>query len=126
MKSENIEFREGYQTFFSLLHQYQIPLVILSAGGLGTLSIKKYLEYHQCNYDNISLIGNEFIRDEKGKAVDFQQPLIHSLNKSETVLQSFPEIFTKVRERRNVILLGDSPNDVQMIDGFEYQNLLKI
>jgi hypothetical protein len=31
MKSENIQLRKGYQTFFSLLQQYHIPLVILSA-----------------------------------------------------------------------------------------------
>jgi hypothetical protein len=31
MKSEGVLLREGYQTFFSLLHTYQIPLVILSA-----------------------------------------------------------------------------------------------
>jgi 5'-nucleotidase len=125
MQSENLQFRTGYQTFFSLLHQYHIPLVILSAGGLGTLSIERYLENHQCKYDNISLVGNDFIWDKTGKAIGFKEPIIHSLNKSETVLKELP-VYAKIQERKNVILLGDNPNDVQMIEGFAYKNLLKV
>ena len=126
MKSEKLELREWYQKFFSLLHEHRIPLVILSAGWLWILSIEMYLKNHNARLDNIFLVGNDFIRDEAGKAIDFKKPLIHSMNKSETVLKDFPEIYEKIHERKNVILLGDSPSDVQMIDGFAYDTLLKI
>ncbi|GHW02361.1 hypothetical protein AGMMS50249_1470 [candidate division SR1 bacterium] len=126
MHSSNIQLRDGYQTFFSLLYDHHIPLVILSAGGLGTLSIQQYLENQGVFYDNISLIGNEFTWDQHGKAIGRKEPLIHSLNKDETILQAFPEVYSQIESRKNVILLGDNPNDTKMIDGFDYKNLIKI
>jgi hypothetical protein len=41
------------------------------------------------------------------------------------VLKDFP-FYGEVAERKNVMLIGDSPDDVDMILGFEYENLLKI
>ncbi|MDR0283156.1 MAG: hypothetical protein LBI53_07960 [Candidatus Peribacteria bacterium] len=90
------------------------------------MSIEMYLKNHKVRFDNIFLVGNDFIRDEEGKVIDFKKPIIHSMNKSETVLKDFSEIYENIQERKNVILLGDSPSDVQMIDGFEYNTLLKI
>jgi len=66
-------------------------------------------------YDNICLIGNEFVRD-RDKAVDFKKPIIHSLNKDETVIKEFPKIYEKVKDKKNVILLGDSISDIQMLE----------
>jgi 5'-nucleotidase len=90
------------------------------------LSIEKYLENQNSLYKNISLIGNEFIWSDNDVAVDFKKPIIHSLNKDETAIREFPEIYKEIEDKKNVILLGDSIGDTQMIDGFEYDNLLKI
>jgi 5'-nucleotidase len=35
-------------------------------------------------------------------------------------------IFDFVKDRKNVILLGDGIDDIGMIEGFDYDNLLKI
>lgn len=125
MKSQNINLREWSKKFFELLNKNNIPIVILSAWWLWTLSIEKYLENQNSMYDNIYLIGNEFVRDGD-KAVDFKKPIIHSLNKDETVIKEFPKIYEKVKDRKNMILLGDSISDIQMVEWFEYNNLLKI
>lgn len=45
------------------------------------------------------------------------------MNKDETMVKDFPEIFEAVKNRKNVILLGDNIEDVAMIDGFEYENV---
>jgi hypothetical protein len=55
-------------------------------------------------YSNISLIGNDFVWDKNDVAIDFKKPIIHSMNKDETVLKDFP-IFEKIKDRKNVILL---------------------
>lgn len=125
MKSENLKLRYGSELFFELLYKHNIPLIILSAGWLWTLSIEKYLENNNCMYSNISLIGNDFVWDKNDVAIDFKNPIIHSMNKDETVLKDFP-IFEKIKDRKNVILLWDSPSDTDMIKWFEYDNLLKI
>ncbi len=125
MKSQNINLREWSKNFFDILNKNNIPLIILSAGWLGTLSIEKYLENQKTLSKNIHLIWNEFIRDWDN-AIDFKRPIIHTFNKDETIIQAFPEIYEQVKNKKNVILLWDSLSDVKMIDGFEYDNLLKI
>lgn len=125
MQSQNINLRKWSAEFFELLNKNNVPLVILSAWWLWTLSIEKYLENQKSLYPNIHLIWNEFIRNGD-KAIDFKKPIIHTFNKDETIIESFPAIYSKVKDRKNVILLGDSLSDVKMIDGFEYDNLLKI
>ncbi len=126
MKSQNIELRDKSKEFFDLLENNNIPLVILSAWWLGTVSIKKYLENQKSLHQNIYIIWNEFIRDNNDKAIDFKRPVIHTLNKDETAVKNFPEIYKKVKERKNIILLGDSIGDIKMAEWFEYDNILKI
>lgn len=123
MQSHTINLREGVTDFLSLLAQHNIPLIILSASGLGTLAIRKVLEDNECLYDNITIISNEYDRDETGKALAVKQPIIHSMNKDETALRQHP-IFADVANRKNVVLLWDSPNDIKMIHGFVYETLL--
>lgn len=38
----------------------------------------------------------------------------------------FPEVYSNIKNRRNVLLLGDSIGDLGMIEGFEYETLLKV
>jgi len=125
MKSQNINLREWSKVFFEILNKNNIPLLILSAWWLWTLSIERYLENQKSLFKNIYLIWNEFVRDGD-KAVDLKKPLIHTFNKDETVIEEFPEIYEKTEHRKNVILLWDSIGDVKMIDWFKYDNLLKI
>jgi len=47
------------------------------------------------------------------------------LNKKEIFVKDFPA-FSDVKERKNVILLGDGVDDIDMIEGFDYDNLIKI
>ena len=35
-------------------------------------------------------------------------------------------VFGKIKHRRNVLLLGDSVDDIKMIEGFEYDEIIKI
>jgi len=55
--------------------------------------------------ENIKIISNDFEWDKNGKAINYKKPIIHSFNKSETVLKDRPEIYEKVKNRTNVILL---------------------
>lgn len=123
--SERLRLRESAKDFLEFLRARQIPLVIMSAAGLGVEAISLFLKNQNCLFENIYIISNEFVWDENGNAIGIKQPIIHSLNKDETILKDFP-FFSEVAERKNVMLIGDSPDDVDMILGFEYENLLKI
>ncbi|MFC1656364.1 hypothetical protein ACFL14_00130 [Patescibacteria group bacterium] len=119
------QFRENTLEFIDLLHNNKIPLVIMSAGGLGE-AIPMLLKQEKRLYENVYIIANSFKWDKSGKAIDYKLPIIHAANKDETLIRDFPEINKAVQGRQNVILLGDGLGDVGMVDGFDYRNLIKI
>lgn len=76
-------------------------------------------------YDNIHIITNNFEWDEEGNAVSVRKPIIHSMNKDETSIKKYPA-YNLIKDRRNVLLLGDKIGDIGMVNGFDYGCLIKI
>ncbi len=125
VRSGHIDFRDHAFEFVHRLDQLEIPLVILSASGLGD-AVPIFMESTGCNLPNVHYIVNSMIWDAEGRAIDFETPTIHSLNKDETAIDDCPVIRAAIKDRVNVLLLGDSVSDVEMVTGFPYQKLLKI
>ncbi len=125
VKSEKVKFREGTSKFLDFLHKYDIPLVILSSAGLGMESIQMYLKNKKRLYKNIHIISNSFEWDKEGYVVSINKPIIHSMNKDETLIKKFP-FYKIIKNRKNILLLGDTLEDIGMIEGFPYKNLIKI
>ncbi len=125
-KTDLIEFRDWIKDFFEFTFKSNIPVIIISASWLWLESIESILENHNLNFSNIKIISNNFIWDEDWKAIWYKQPIIHSFNKDETVLKEKPEIYKKIQNRKNVILLWDSLWDHHMVDWFDYKNLISI
>lgn len=120
-----IEFREGIDEFLEMLYKKNIPLIIISSSGLGWDSISMFFEKKDKLYPNIHIISNRYSWDENGNAIGIKKPIIHVMNKDETVLSDFP-FFDKIEDRKNVLLLGDSLGDLGMLEGFDYENLIKM
>jgi 5'-nucleotidase len=120
-----LKLRQGLAEFLTLLNANQIPMVIMSASGLGEYVINKLLKKEGLNFPNISIISNTPIFDEQGNLTSFKQPIIHVFNKDETMLKDFP-VYDQVKDRKNVILLGDNIEDIGMVEGFDCDNLIKI
>lgn len=120
-----VQFREGALELFDILKQNNIPLVIMSASGVGE-AISLIFEKAGKLSDNVHIISNAFNWDANGQVLFAKEPIIHSLNKDETLIKDFPEIFEKIKNRKNVILLGDNIEDIAMVEGFAYENLIKI
>ncbi|MFA7654300.1 MAG: hypothetical protein WCX97_04700 [Candidatus Magasanikbacteria bacterium] len=118
-----LTFRDGAKYFFETLHAQNIPAVIMSAGPADMIA--RYILQLNSLYENIHIVANWYIFDKNGKMVDVKKPVIHSLNKYETTLKHLP-IFPEIQKRPNVILLGDSLDDIGMVEGFDYTNLIKI
>jgi 5'-nucleotidase len=123
VKKREIVFRAGALEFIDLLHKKNIPLVIMSAAP-GDM-IRMMLEREGRLYANVHIIANMFEFDATGRVVAIKEPIIHSLNKDETAIQGFP-VFELIRERKNVLLLGDGVGDTGMIEGFTFDNLIKV
>ena len=125
MNSNMIHFRKWADLFFNTLKDNDIPFLIFSASGLGYDAIYHCIQNENKLSSNISIISNSFIRDENGKAIAVKEPIIHSFNKGETVVKDLP-VYEQIKEKKNIILLGDSLGDAHMADGFEYENIIKI
>ncbi|MDD3711823.1 MAG: hypothetical protein PHP37_04460 [Patescibacteria group bacterium] len=121
--NSHLKLRAGVPDFLKFLDDNNVPVVIISASGCGE-AIELFLEKNNCNFKNIYYLVNRFSWDKNGRAISTLGPIIHSFNKDETILQDFPDIYNNIKDRKNVLLLGDSLGDLGMIDGFKYDNLL--
>lgn len=123
--SGKFRLRDGVLEFLDELYAKNIPIVIMSASGLGEEAISMYLKAHGRLYDNVHIISNALEWNNEGMVVGIRKPIVHGLNKDETLIRNFP-VYEKIKDRRNVVLLGDSIGDIGMVSGFEFDNILKI
>lgn len=125
VQSQNVKFRDGFDQFTDFLRDNNVPLIIMSATGLGGDTISMYLEKAGKLSQNIYIVANSFIWDKDGYAIAVKEPIIHVANKEEITVRNLP-VFSIIKERRNVLLMGDTVEDIGMIEGFDYENLIKI
>lgn len=116
-------YRDGALEMIDFLHKENIPLIIMSAGP-GDM-IADYLQKEGKLYNNVHIIAYQYKFDKSGKVTGIKEPIIHSMNKHETVVKDFP-VFKHIKDRKNIILLGDSLEDVGMAEGFDYDALIRI
>ena len=125
VESKKIKFRHGVLELIDFLKAHNIPLVIMSSSGLGNDIISMILKKEGKLYDNVHIISNSYEWDENGNMIAVRKPFIHTLNKDETSVRDFPA-FEIIKHRKNVLLLGDNLDDIGMIKGFDYDNLINI
>ncbi len=117
--------RDGADDFLQTLSRAMVPVTIFSASGLGISGLKYFFERKGLLSDNLSFVANDFVWDEEGRAKEVLEPIIHTFNKSATMFSSFG-ILDKVKNRNNVLLLGDSLGDVNMTAGLNHRAELRI
>lgn len=125
VESQRVKFRDGFEEFADFLKLHDIPLVIISSSGLGGEIISMYFKKEDKLHDNVHIISNSFEWDKKGKVLGVKKPIIHILNKDEAILRNSP-VFESVKNRKNVLLLGDTLDDIGMVAGFDYENLITV
>lgn len=77
-------------------------------------------------YKLFQVISNFLSYNNDGVIEGFKGPLIHVLNKNEVAIQK-TDYYDLIKERSNVILIGDSLGDAKMADGIAHaDNVLKI
>ncbi|MFA5357647.1 MAG: hypothetical protein WC308_01875 [archaeon] len=120
---QRIVGRPGIDKFFKILDDVDVPVLILSAG-LGDF-IEKYMGDKGFLSSNIYIISNFFKFDGNGKAVGYKSKIIHSLNKDEAQAKG-SKYFKKISGRINVLLLGDSVEDIKMSAGMNHKGIIKV
>ena len=116
-----MEFRPYAREFIEFLHNNNIPIIIISAG-IGNF-IESFLEHNNCNFDNVYISSNKIIF-KNDIAVGVGENIIHSFNKNEVSLTN--DILDKIKNRDNVILLGDQVSDLNMVDKNKHKSVISI
>lgn len=123
VREKPVEFREGAKDFLKSLNDNNPPVIIMSASP-GDM-VEEYMKKDDVLFPNTKILGNRYNFDSEGKAVSIKEPIIHVANKNEISLRN-SSIYDNIKERKNVILLGDSLGDTEMSEGFPYENIIKI
>lgn len=123
VREKPLKFRKGSLEFLNFLNKNNIPIIFMSAAP-GDMLIE-YLKQSSLLLPNVYVISSFYEWDKKGKALRIKEPIVHSMNKDETLIREFP-VYSKIKNRKNVLLLGDNVEDIGMIEGFDYENLIKI
>jgi len=116
-------FRDGTLEFLDKLNKNNIPILIFSSG-IGNL-IEGYLKKENKLTKNVHILSNTFDFNNKGFATGYKEEIIHIMNKSETKItnKNYREMISK---RNNVILLGDSLEDLGMVNDLDTNIIIKI
>ena len=123
LNKNKVVFRDGAEYFFKILEKNKIPLLIFSSG-LGDL-IQEFLKHKQLITFNVHIISNFFIFNDQGIAVDYQKPLIDVFRKNELEIKS-TSYHQEIKQRKNLILLGDHIGDLGMSEGLVHDEIINI
>jgi len=123
VKEKHLRFRQGALDFIKTLDLKNIPLIFMSAAP-GDMLIE-YLKKDSLFTEDVHVISNRYEFDKNGKAIRILEPIIHVLNKTETSLKDFP-LYEHIKNRKNILLLGDEIEDIGMAEGSIYDNIIKI
>ncbi len=123
VRERPLKFRKGSLEFINFLKQRKIPLLFISAAP-GDILIE-YLKHDKLLSQNVHVVSNKYKFDKEGKAIEVQEPIIHVFNKSEISLKGYPA-YNLIKQRENILILGDSEDDTEVVEGFDYDNLIKI
>lgn len=123
IKQSKIDFRQGAKEFLEEANKSNIPLVILSAG-IGNI-IEEFLKINGCYFDNMYIISNFIEFDENGNMKQFEDEMIHSLNKTiEGHLSN--EMKEKIDQKQYGLLVGDLIDDKKMIPNNKKRDVITI
>lgn len=115
---------QGARELFEWAEAKGVPLLVFSAG-LGDV-VCEVLQKHGVRLgEQVHVISNFMECDERGIVVGFRPPMVHVFNKNEHSLRGTP-YYEKIRERRNVLLLGDSLGDLGMSRGIDHHVVLAL
>ncbi len=121
----SVSFRDSIKDVFEFLSRNNIPMIIISASGLGEDPILWMIEKELGNFPNVYIISNSFLYDEEENVIEYKKPIIHTMNKDDVSIEDRP-FYNKIKNRKNILLLGDSFDDVKMAENIDYKNILKV
>ncbi|XP_072941972.1 7-methylguanosine phosphate-specific 5'-nucleotidase [Epargyreus clarus] len=110
-------FRVGVQDLIAWSKAQQVPVLVFSAG-LGE-SVVAALKAANFLLPHVKVISNFLALDDEDRIVGIKGEVIHTYNKNEAAIKG-TEYYEMVKDRTNVILMGDNIGDAGMAEGMEH------
>lgn len=114
--SNYIKIRGGIKEIFDICHDKNIKIIIVTSTGLGLESVIYILQRYNIYSDNIEIISNNIVWNNKGQMIGIIEPVIHSYTKN---------TFLKVT-KKNIIVVGDGLGDAELIKESEGQGAIDL
>lgn len=124
-ESPLIKFRPQLSQFYKFLYHQKVPLIIYSASGIGFNAISYLLDKYRLNYPNLKIVSNHLVFDKQHRFSHVLPPIIHSANKTGSFLVKNGILKSKLN-RKQCLVLGDSLDDVRMVEGLHFNQTLKV
>lgn len=115
----NAKFHDGCKEFLDYMYKLNVPIVIISAG-IGNVIIELLKKYN-CFYQNIHIFSN-FIKFDNDKMVRFSDSMIHTSNKSMSVLPL--DLQSEFLSKDYVLVFGDLVEDLDMAKDIDFNSVL--
>lgn len=118
----NMKFREGFAEFLEFLYGEKIPVVIISAGVKNC--IQMFLKNNNALYNNINIVSNLIKFNNKGIISEIPKSIINPANKN--MISFSRELQEQIKNRPNILLFGDSPGDIRIIENKDKDKTLSV
>ncbi|XP_050679976.1 7-methylguanosine phosphate-specific 5'-nucleotidase [Leptidea sinapis] len=114
-------FRSGVKEIILWSQKKQVPVLVFSAGlgecVVAALNSANFLLPH------VKVVSNFLSMDEDDTIVGIKGDVIHTYNKNEAAIRD-TEYFGMVRDRSNVLLMGDNIGDAKMAEGMAHCDVI--
>ncbi|XP_050362676.1 7-methylguanosine phosphate-specific 5'-nucleotidase-like [Nymphalis io] len=114
-------FRIGVNELLAWSEAKQVPVLVFSAG-LGECVVAA-LRAANLLLPHVKVVSNFLAFDDAGAIIGIKGDVIHTYNKNETVIKN-TEYYEMVKERNNVLLMGDNIGDASMAEGMEHCDVI--
>ncbi len=123
----DVQVRKWFDKFLEILKEKNIPLIVFSSSWLGDEAIKDVFKKFWLSLDNVVVISNQLKFDENWKFVGVDEDkILHSMNKKLKDHLDRPEVANLIKDKKNVLLLGDSLHDPDMLDWMDFEKVYKV
>ena len=121
IKKDEFKLRTGAKEFLQKMYNYNIPVLMLSAG-IGNV-IEKFLAYNNINFNNIYLDSNYLIFKD-GDIQGIADNIIHTMNKNyNSLIKKYGNL---VKNKEYILLFGDILSDINMVSKDKLENTITI
>ena len=131
IEHNKVKLRKFVIDFIELCYVNQIPILVFSAGIKSV--VQGVLEYYSTPnpqiLSHLKILSNKCNFSVETDLIEsFDEPTIHVYSKKSSHFLNSKDYFTSKVEstHENVLLIGDSTGDVNMIEGMNYKSVIKI